>query len=396
MCPRAVPPLWRARRTISAVWPGPWRAASPGPGPPQAGPRDMGRPGAAPRGHRHPPPAGWGRGWHWSRGGLIGPHAVLERGASVGPRSLVQRSVLLEDARVGARCTLYGAVLAPGASAEDGSVLNEGTLLGAGATAGGESVPAGGGAGLARAAGPSRGPTGGLSGPRAGPGGALRRGRRHPGRRVLLPPAPPDAGRGPGGGGRSGPGPRRRALGPGPGPLRRGGGPRRRGQRWSSTTGLPLRRGMGGGALCPARLPLPLPGGGTGCPSTSSTGRASLCPGPGSGGLEEALLRGEVRRVSPGRAGRWEPVAGLPAAYAADAARRAWSGGALSPRWRCPSPGTLPPAGSWPRPWRPWAVWCCGGRRTGSPASPRSGAACPCPPGTKQGLPFRPTSSWRW
>ena len=53
-------------------------------------------------------------------GSLIGPHAVLGKGSSVGRRSLVQRSVLLENARVADQCTLYGAVLCRGAVAQNG------------------------------------------------------------------------------------------------------------------------------------------------------------------------------------------------------------------------------------------------------------------------------------
>lgn len=62
-------------------------------------------------------------------GSLIGPHAVLGGGSSVGRASLVQRSVL-QEAKVGERATLYGAVLCPNASVHRGAVLNEGTVLG--------------------------------------------------------------------------------------------------------------------------------------------------------------------------------------------------------------------------------------------------------------------------
>lgn len=73
-------------------------------------------------------------------GSLIGPHAVLGKGSAVGRRSLVQRSVLMENARVGDRCTLYGAVLCRGAAAHGGAVLNEGAVLGADSAAGEDSI----------------------------------------------------------------------------------------------------------------------------------------------------------------------------------------------------------------------------------------------------------------
>lgn len=72
-------------------------------------------------------------------GSLLGPHAVLGEGSTVGRHSLVQRSVL-HRARVGDRCTLYGAILCPGAAAEDGAVLNEGSVLGEEATAGRDAI----------------------------------------------------------------------------------------------------------------------------------------------------------------------------------------------------------------------------------------------------------------
>ncbi len=60
---------------------------------------------------------------------LIGPHTVLGSGSSVGRGSLIQRSVL-QQSRAGDRTTLYGAVLCPNSSARKGAVLNEGTVLG--------------------------------------------------------------------------------------------------------------------------------------------------------------------------------------------------------------------------------------------------------------------------
>lgn len=82
------------------------------------------------------PPCWIGPGVTVGAGSLVGPHAVLGRGASVGRRSLVQRSVLMENARVSDRCTLYGATLCRGAAAGKGSVLNEGAVLGSDAAVG--------------------------------------------------------------------------------------------------------------------------------------------------------------------------------------------------------------------------------------------------------------------
>jgi mannose-1-phosphate guanylyltransferase len=66
-------------------------------------------------------------------GARIGPMSVLGRHCSVGDRSIVERSVLHEDVRVGADSTVIGAVLAQGAWLEDGVVVDEGAIVGAGA-----------------------------------------------------------------------------------------------------------------------------------------------------------------------------------------------------------------------------------------------------------------------
>lgn len=68
-------------------------------------------------------------------GSLIGPHAVLDRGAIVGERSMVQRSILLENASVGPHSTLYGSILCKDSSTRKGAVLNEGAVLGENALA---------------------------------------------------------------------------------------------------------------------------------------------------------------------------------------------------------------------------------------------------------------------
>lgn len=81
------------------------------------------------------PPCWIDRGVVLGAGSLIGPHAALGRGAAVEEKSMVQRSVLLEGARVGPRATLYGAILCREAAAQRGTVLNEGAVLGENALA---------------------------------------------------------------------------------------------------------------------------------------------------------------------------------------------------------------------------------------------------------------------
>lgn len=92
-----------------------------------------------PEGVKVVPPCYIGKDVEIGPGSLIGPHAVLGAGSTVGRRSLIQRTVL-QGARVGDRCTLYGAILCRGASAGDGAVLNEGTVLGEEAAVGRDTV----------------------------------------------------------------------------------------------------------------------------------------------------------------------------------------------------------------------------------------------------------------
>ncbi|OGS51608.1 MAG: hypothetical protein A3K75_02920 [Euryarchaeota archaeon RBG_13_61_15] len=54
-------------------------------------------------------------------GAVIGPHAYISERAVVGPRSRVERSVLLEDARVGARCRVVDSIIDAGVSVPDGT-----------------------------------------------------------------------------------------------------------------------------------------------------------------------------------------------------------------------------------------------------------------------------------
>ena len=67
-------------------------------------------------------------------GARVGPMSVLGHHCSVGDGSIVERSVLHDDVRVGVGCTVTGAVLAQGVQLEDAVVVEEGAIVGAGAT----------------------------------------------------------------------------------------------------------------------------------------------------------------------------------------------------------------------------------------------------------------------
>ena len=86
------------------------------------------------------PPCWFAEGVTLGEGARIGPHVALGRGASIGKRALVQRSVLMNGARVEDRATLYGAVLCSHAVAQQESVLNEGSVLADRARAGEHTV----------------------------------------------------------------------------------------------------------------------------------------------------------------------------------------------------------------------------------------------------------------
>jgi mannose-1-phosphate guanylyltransferase len=66
-------------------------------------------------------------------GARIGPMSVLGRHCSVGDGSVVERSVLHDDVRVGARCAVEGAVIGEGARLQDGVVVEDGAIVGGGA-----------------------------------------------------------------------------------------------------------------------------------------------------------------------------------------------------------------------------------------------------------------------
>lgn len=88
-----------------------------------------------PEGASQIPPCWIGPGAEIATGALIGPHAVVGAGSKIGGGSLVQRSVLWAGAAVGEKTTLYGAILCRGAEVRRGAVLHEGTVLGENALA---------------------------------------------------------------------------------------------------------------------------------------------------------------------------------------------------------------------------------------------------------------------
>jgi ADP-glucose pyrophosphorylase len=54
-------------------------------------------------------------------GASVGPHAYISDRVVVGLRSKVERSVLFEDARVGARCTIIDSIVDSGVTIPDGA-----------------------------------------------------------------------------------------------------------------------------------------------------------------------------------------------------------------------------------------------------------------------------------
>jgi mannose-1-phosphate guanylyltransferase len=54
-------------------------------------------------------------------GATIGPHAYISERAVVGPTSTAERSVLLEDARVGTECTIVDSIIDAGVTVPDGT-----------------------------------------------------------------------------------------------------------------------------------------------------------------------------------------------------------------------------------------------------------------------------------
>lgn len=269
------------------------------------------------------PPCWIGPGVRLGPGSLIGPHTILGHGVSVGDRSLVQRSLLVEGASVGNDCTLYGAILDRNARVRPGGVLNAGTVLGEGAVTGenailmervkvwpGRTVPAGARLTASLTAGTGRGTA------VFGDGGVIRgRADEDLGPEFLLTLGAALGAEGKVGLGASdGACARLLARAAGCGAAAAGGevlahdGPTPAAGAWLAqhyALSVSLFVEQDGDRIFLHffdRHGLPL--------SRSRERR-----------LEGAVLRGETRRVGPGQVGAWEHIDGVSAAYAREAAR---------------------------------------------------------------------------
>jgi len=67
-------------------------------------------------------------------GATVGPHAYISERVVIGIRSRVERSVILEDARVGARCQIRDSIVDVGVTVPDGTIVESGILSSAKAT----------------------------------------------------------------------------------------------------------------------------------------------------------------------------------------------------------------------------------------------------------------------
>ena len=86
--------------------------------------------GPVPEGVVLTPPCWLGPGVSVGPGAELGPCAVLDRGAKAEEKTVLRRSVLLEEACVGPGTRLDGAILCRGASVRRGAELRPGTVLG--------------------------------------------------------------------------------------------------------------------------------------------------------------------------------------------------------------------------------------------------------------------------
>jgi len=86
------------------------------------------------------PPVYIGSGVEIGEGAVINGMSVIDDGSIVGAGARVSGSVLLPDSYTGKGCTLSGAVICAGASAQQQAMLFENAVLGAGAVAGANSV----------------------------------------------------------------------------------------------------------------------------------------------------------------------------------------------------------------------------------------------------------------
>jgi mannose-1-phosphate guanylyltransferase len=86
------------------------------------------------------PPAVVERGVRVAEGAHVGSLVVLADGVSVGAGSVVERSVVLQGAQIGAECVLRDCIVGPGVVIGDRSQITGGAVLGEGVTIGAENV----------------------------------------------------------------------------------------------------------------------------------------------------------------------------------------------------------------------------------------------------------------
>jgi len=88
------------------------------------------------------PPAVIGRGASIAEGAHVGSLAVLGEDVSIGADSIVERSVVLDGARVAEHCVLRDCIVGPGACVGDRSQIIGGAMLGEGVKIGADNVVA--------------------------------------------------------------------------------------------------------------------------------------------------------------------------------------------------------------------------------------------------------------
>jgi mannose-1-phosphate guanylyltransferase len=86
------------------------------------------------------PPAVIGRGASIAEGAHVGSLAVLGEDVSIGADSVVERSVVLEGAQVGANCVLRDCIVGPGVRVGDRTQIIGGAMLGEGVTIGADNI----------------------------------------------------------------------------------------------------------------------------------------------------------------------------------------------------------------------------------------------------------------
>jgi mannose-1-phosphate guanylyltransferase len=86
------------------------------------------------------PPALVERGATVAAGARVGSLVVLGADVQVGERTTIERSVVLEGARIGAGCELRDCIVAPRCEIGDGTTISGGAVLGEGVRVGGDNV----------------------------------------------------------------------------------------------------------------------------------------------------------------------------------------------------------------------------------------------------------------